>query len=226
MSPRPGARRAVAAAQRRTRRSTSERHAEREERRTVGLQVGTGQKGPREIDAKRSALEAEAHAGAAETILHKRVSGPYAHQLLVADVDADAGLGLPGLTPGAVHVGRELHIKCLVERAPRWGTQPQLVLRADRQARWERVGLGLILHLQAEADVAQRDPEAQRAAGTDAELSAEIERVGGAGARGKIAAVAAAIDAELNQLVADAQLERAAQRRGIGREKLEVARRD
>src|SRR4051794_34787654 len=95
------ARRAAGAAPRRARRSTSERDAEREERGTIRLQIGTSQKGPREVDAERSALEAEAHTGSAETIPYERVSGSHADQLLIADVDADACLGLPCLTPGA-----------------------------------------------------------------------------------------------------------------------------
>src|SRR6185436_2550733 len=207
------ARRAAGAAPPRARRDASECHAEREERRAIGLQIGPREKRAREVDAERSALEAEADARAAQPILHERVAGPHPHELLVTDVDADARLGLPRLTPGAVHVRRELHVEGFLERASRGGTQSELVLRADGKPGGQRVGLRLILHLQPEADVAQRDPEAQRAASPDAELPAEVQRVGGAGAGGKIAAVTTAIDAELNQLVAHAELERTAQGR-------------
>src|SRR5207247_9955071 len=69
-------------------------------------------------------------------------------------------------------------------------------------------------------------PDAPRAAGPAPELPADIDRVGRPRALGKVPAVPAAIHPELEQLVVDAEGERARQVRRIGGEKLEVARGD
>ncbi len=114
----------------------------------------------------------------------------------------------------------------MIECASRDGTQSDLIDRADREPRRQRIGLRLVIDLQAEPDVAQRHADPQRTAGPHAELSAEIEPVRHARSRGKVAAVAAAIDPKLHELVADPEHERAREVRRVGREEFEVARRD
>ena len=101
-----------------------------------------------------------------------------------------------------------------------------VVLGANRESRREGIGLRLVLHLQPKADVAQRDAEPQRPARADAELPAEVERVRGAGAGREIATIAAAVDAKLHELVAEAEDERAGETGRVRGDELEVARRD
>src|SRR5439155_1178327 len=62
--------------------------------------------------------------------------------------------------------------------------------------------------------------------GADTELAPEVEGVSRAPARRKIPAVAAAIDTELDELVTDAEHERAGQIGRVRCEELEIARRD
>src|SRR3989442_13403102 len=98
--------------------------------------------------------------------------------------------------------------------------------RANDDAGGERVGLVAVVDLQLKADVAHGDPDAQRAARADGELAADVERVGDPAAGRDLAAVAAAVDAELDELVADAEGEGRAQLGGVGGEEVKVAGRD
>ena len=82
--------------------------------------------------------------------------------------------------------------------------------------------------MQSKSHIAERDADAQRRTRPRAhvELPAEIERVRCAGPGRKVAAVAAAVHAELHELVTDSEHERAGQVRRERGDELDVARRD
>src|SRR6266540_2925415 len=65
---------------------------EREERRACDLQVRVREKRAREIHAERPALDAQAHTGPAQSVLHERVARAHAHEALISDVQAEPRL--------------------------------------------------------------------------------------------------------------------------------------
>src|SRR3989454_1138837 len=185
----------------------SEGDAEGDERRVGSDQPGALEEWPRQVDADGAARDAEpdarpAEAGAAPS---ERIATADADEPLVAEVHAEAHLGGADLAPWAVDVGSEADVEAIAIAATRERAEAYRVDRAHHDAGGERVGLVAVVDLQLKADVAHGDPDAQRAARADGELAADVERVGDPAAGRDLAAVAAAVDAELDELVADAE---------------------
>ena len=116
-----------------------------------------------------------------------------------------------------------IKIEGLIERGTGGGAEPHLVQGADRQAGRQLIGLRLVLKLQFEAEVAQRDADTHRAARSGAKLAPQIDGVRSAGAGLNIAAVAGAVDAELHELVVKTEHDRAGEVRRVRRQQFKVA---
>src|SRR5256886_4411919 len=91
---------------------------------------------------------------------------------------------------------------------------------------WKGIGQLAVVHLKLEPDVSHRDADPQGAGPADGELTPDVERMGDPVAVGEVGAVARAVDHELDQLVVDAERDRAGELGGIRREEPDVARRD
>src|SRR5204863_3997235 len=142
------------------------------------------------------------------------------------DVDAQAHFGVAIAAPRAVDVRGQLDVEALGPSDPGRPGEQHAIGRADHEARRQGVGLVPVVHLQLEADVPHRHGDPQGAPRADGELAAHIQGVRYAVPVGKVAAVTGTVDDELDQLVVDAQEDRARQRGGVGREELDVAGRN
>src|SRR5690242_10142837 len=94
----------------------SKLHSERQKGGIGCDEIGPGEEHARQIHADGSRRHAEPDARPGQSLVYESVAAAHSHHLAIADVHAEANVGVPGLAPRALDVGGHAEVEAVGDR--------------------------------------------------------------------------------------------------------------